>query len=188
MIWEAHGFRWDDAIAAFQQILTIDAGNALALQNIAAMHLSDNDLTAAEQFARRAIDRDPQLAKAHTTLGVVFARSRRLDQAAASWTRAVELDPTEFDAMYNLVILLAESGRIGEALKRPDADHVRAVTGYAIGGIPPFGHATPLPTFMDRDLLAFAEIWAAAGTPRCVMKLEPQALRDATQARVIPVY
>lgn len=107
--------RWDDAIAAFQKILTIDAGNALAMQNIAAMHLSANNLTAAEQFARRAIDRDPQLAKAHTTLGVVFARSRRLDQAAASWTRAVELDSTEFDAMYNLVILLAESGRIGEA-------------------------------------------------------------------------
>ena len=77
---------------------------------------------------------------------------------------------------------------IGEALKRPDADHVRAVTGYAIGGIPPFGHDTPLPTFMDKDLLAFADIWAAAGTPRCVMKLEPQALRDATRARVIPVY
>jgi prolyl-tRNA editing enzyme YbaK/EbsC (Cys-tRNA(Pro) deacylase) len=77
---------------------------------------------------------------------------------------------------------------IGEALKRSDADHVRAVTGYAIGGIPPFGHDTPLPTFMDRDLLVFAEIWAAAGTPRCVMKLDPQALRDATHARVITVY
>jgi tetratricopeptide (TPR) repeat protein len=107
--------RWNDAIAAFQRILAVDAGNALAMQNIAAMYLSDDNLTSAEQFARRAIDRDPQLAKAHTTLGVVFARSRRLDQAAASWTRAVELDPTEFDAMYNLVILLAESGRIGEA-------------------------------------------------------------------------
>jgi prolyl-tRNA editing enzyme YbaK/EbsC (Cys-tRNA(Pro) deacylase) len=77
---------------------------------------------------------------------------------------------------------------IGEALKRPDADHVRAVTGYAIGGIPPFGHDTSLPTYMDRDLLQHAEIWAAAGTPRCVMKLSPQALRDATQARVISVY
>lgn len=76
---------------------------------------------------------------------------------------------------------------IGEPLKRPDADHVRAVTGYAIGGIPPFGHDTPLPTFMDRDLLSHAEIWAAAGTPRCVMKLDPQALRDATGAQVISV-
>jgi prolyl-tRNA editing enzyme YbaK/EbsC (Cys-tRNA(Pro) deacylase) len=77
---------------------------------------------------------------------------------------------------------------IGESLKRPDADHVRAVTGYAIGGIPPFGHDTPLPTFMDKDLLDHAEIWAAAGTPRCVMKLTPPALRDATQAQVIAVH
>jgi prolyl-tRNA editing enzyme YbaK/EbsC (Cys-tRNA(Pro) deacylase) len=76
---------------------------------------------------------------------------------------------------------------IGEALKRPDADHVRAVTGYAIGGIPPFGHDTPLPTYMDRDLLGFVEIWAAAGTPRCVMKLAPAALREATGAKVISV-
>ena len=76
---------------------------------------------------------------------------------------------------------------LGEPLKRPDADHVRAVTGYAIGGIPPFGHDTPLPTFMDRDLLSHAEIWAAAGTPRCVMKLDPQTLRDATGAQVISV-
>jgi prolyl-tRNA editing enzyme YbaK/EbsC (Cys-tRNA(Pro) deacylase) len=82
----------------------------------------------------------------------------------------------------------AAAETIGEALKRPDADHVRAVTGYAIGGIPPFGHDTPLPTYMDRDLLAFAEIWAAAGTPRCVMKLDPRALRDAAGARVISVY
>jgi prolyl-tRNA editing enzyme YbaK/EbsC (Cys-tRNA(Pro) deacylase) len=76
---------------------------------------------------------------------------------------------------------------IGETLKRPDAAHVRGVTGYAIGGIPPFGHDTPLPTFMDRDLLGFEEIWAAAGTPRCVMKFAPAALRDATKAQVISV-
>ena len=46
------------------------------------------------------------------------------------------------------------AAHLGEKLKRPDADAVRALTGYAIGGIPPFGHATPLATYMDRDLLA----------------------------------
>ena len=44
---------------------------------------------------------------------------------------------------------------IGEALDRPDAAFVREVTGFAIGGIPPFGHAQPLPTWIDRDLLKF---------------------------------
>ena len=109
------GGRFAEAIAAFERVLLVDSGNALALQNIAAMHLRLNDLASAEGLARRAIDRDPVLAKAHTTLGVVFARSGRRDQAIDQWKRAVELDRTEFDAMYNLVVLLAESGRIGEA-------------------------------------------------------------------------
>lgn len=109
------GGRFADAITAFERVLTVDTGNALALQNIAAMHLSLNDLASAERFARQAVDRDPALAKAFTTLGVVFARSGRRDQAIDQWKRAVELDRTEFDALYNLVVLLAETGRIGEA-------------------------------------------------------------------------
>ena len=76
---------------------------------------------------------------------------------------------------------------LGEKLKRPDADAVRALTGYAIGGIPPFGHATQLATYMDRDLLGYDVIWAAAGTPRAVFRTEPAALRDAAGAVVIEV-
>jgi prolyl-tRNA editing enzyme YbaK/EbsC (Cys-tRNA(Pro) deacylase) len=71
---------------------------------------------------------------------------------------------------------------IGEVLTRPDADYVRAVTGYSIGGIPPFGHTTALVTYVDRDLLAFDEVWAAAGTPHCVMRLSPVALKRAASA------
>ena len=71
------------------------------------------------------------------------------------------------------------AAHLGEKLKRPDADAVRALTGYAIGGIPPFGHATPLATYMDRDLLQYDVIWAAAGTPKAVFRTEPAALRDA---------
>ena len=52
----------------------------------------------------------------------------------------------------------------GDACARVDADTVRAATGYPIGGVPPFGHATPLPVFVDPDLLAYDEVWAAAGT------------------------
>jgi len=76
---------------------------------------------------------------------------------------------------------------LGEKLKRPDANAVRALTGYAIGGIPPFGHDTKLTTYMDRDLLAYDVIWAAAGTPKAVFRTEPGKLRDAAAAVVIDV-
>ena len=64
---------------------------------------------------------------------------------------------------------------------------MRALTGYAIGGIPPFGLDAPLVTYMDRDLLAYDVIWAAAGTPKAVFRTEPAKLREATRAVVIDV-
>jgi prolyl-tRNA editing enzyme YbaK/EbsC (Cys-tRNA(Pro) deacylase) len=76
---------------------------------------------------------------------------------------------------------------LGEKLKRPDADAVRVLTGYAIGGIPPFGHHTPLATYVDVDLLQFDVVWAAAGTPNAVFRVAPAQLRDATKAAVIDV-
>lgn len=76
---------------------------------------------------------------------------------------------------------------LGEGLARADADFVRAATGYAIGGVPPLGHTEPLRTVMDRDLMAFATVWAAGGTPRCVFQTSPQALARATAARVLDV-
>jgi prolyl-tRNA editing enzyme YbaK/EbsC (Cys-tRNA(Pro) deacylase) len=79
------------------------------------------------------------------------------------------------------------AGIIGETLTRPDAAYVREMTGFAIGSVPPFGHASKLETYIDTDLLAFAEVWAAAGTRRCVMKLDPKALKAATPAVEIAV-
>jgi prolyl-tRNA editing enzyme YbaK/EbsC (Cys-tRNA(Pro) deacylase) len=81
----------------------------------------------------------------------------------------------------------AVAAHLGEKLKRSDADTVRALTGYAIGGIPPFGHATKLATYIDRDLLQYEVIWAAAGTPKAVFRTAPAALRDAAGAQVIEV-
>jgi prolyl-tRNA editing enzyme YbaK/EbsC (Cys-tRNA(Pro) deacylase) len=77
---------------------------------------------------------------------------------------------------------------IGEALLRPDAAYVRGTTGFAIGGIPPFGHDQPMKTFMDADLLTYADVWTAAGTPHCVMRLTPQELQAKTEAATIDVY
>lgn len=79
------------------------------------------------------------------------------------------------------------ASEVGEMLERPNAETVRALTGYAIGGIPPLGHATPLATYFDRDLLQYEVIWAAAGTPKAVFHTEPETLRNATRALVIDV-
>jgi prolyl-tRNA editing enzyme YbaK/EbsC (Cys-tRNA(Pro) deacylase) len=65
-----------------------------------------------------------------------------------------------------------------------DANAVRAATGYAIGGVPPFGHPTDLTTFVDRDLLRYATVWAAAGTPRHVFSTTAEALVRITRATV----
>ena len=73
---------------------------------------------------------------------------------------------------------------LGEKLGRADADFVRAATGYAIGGVPPVGHATPLRVVMDRDLFDYPEIWAAAGTPRAVFPTTAEELRRLTGAEV----
>ena len=68
--------------------------------------------------------------------------------------------------------------RVGKA----DADQVRAATGYAIGGTPPFGHDTPIRIVCDRDLTRFDEVWAAAGTPTTVFPLSPTVLLRVTGA------
>ena len=81
-----------------------------------------------------------------------------------------------------------DTGKLGAALgqnvSRADADFVRAATGYAIGGVPPLGHATPVPVFMDAGLFRFERIWAAAGSPFSVFAVEPARLRDAGGATV----
>ena len=74
---------------------------------------------------------------------------------------------------------------IGQGVERADADFVRAATGYAIGGVPPLGHAFAIDVFMDADLFRFDRIWAAAGSPFSVFAIEPTRLRDANGARVM---
>jgi len=67
------------------------------------------------------------------------------------------------------------------------AERIRSVTGYSIGGVPPVAHATPLPIFMDQALLACEVVYAAAGTARTLFAIAPQALRDASGARVVSI-
>ena len=70
--------------------------------------------------------------------------------------------------------------QIGEPLGKADADFVRQQTGFAIGGVPPLGHSHKIDTFIDRDLLSYQDVWAAAGTPRAVFRLDPQDLPKMT--------
>jgi prolyl-tRNA editing enzyme YbaK/EbsC (Cys-tRNA(Pro) deacylase) len=74
---------------------------------------------------------------------------------------------------------------LGRTIARADAATVRAATGFAIGGVPPLGHVTPLDVVVDRDLLQYDEVWAAAGTPHAVFPIAPDALVSATGGKVI---
>ena len=76
---------------------------------------------------------------------------------------------------------------LGEPIAKADADYVRLRTGFAIGGVPPLAHAEPLTIFIDQDLLQYAEIWAAAGTPHAVFCLTPAQLISMTGGKVIQI-
>ena len=71
--------------------------------------------------------------------------------------------------------------------RSPQPASSRERTGFVIGGVAPIGHAQKLDIFIDEDLLQFAEIWAAAGTPNAVFKLTPDELQRMTGGRVIGI-
>jgi prolyl-tRNA editing enzyme YbaK/EbsC (Cys-tRNA(Pro) deacylase) len=73
----------------------------------------------------------------------------------------------------------------GGPVTKADAETARAATGYSIGGVPPFGHATEVPVFMDRDLLGHRVVWAAAGRPDSVFEIAPERLRELSHATVL---
>ena len=72
----------------------------------------------------------------------------------------------------------------GQPVTKADAESARTATGYSIGGVPPFGHATEVPVFMDRDLFDHGVVWAAAGRPDSVFEIAPERLRELSQAVV----
>lgn len=74
-----------------------------------------------------------------------------------------------------------------DTLGKADADFVRSRTGFVIGGVPPLGHAEPVLTFIDADLLHYKTIWAAAGHPKAVFELTPEQLVDMTKGQVLTI-
>ncbi len=95
-----------------------------------------------------------------------------------------------------VLVLVSGANRLNEAklatlcgaspqqVKRADAETAKTITGFAIGGIPPFGHISPLPVYIDADLMGFHVVWAAAGTPHSVFAITPHDLIRATKGIV----
>jgi prolyl-tRNA editing enzyme YbaK/EbsC (Cys-tRNA(Pro) deacylase) len=75
----------------------------------------------------------------------------------------------------------------GESIIRADADFVRAVTGFAIGGVPPLGHVQKMETYLDEDLLQYQTVWGAAGTPNAIFELTSDDLIKMTGGKVARV-
>jgi prolyl-tRNA editing enzyme YbaK/EbsC (Cys-tRNA(Pro) deacylase) len=96
-----------------------------------------------------------------------------------------------------LLVLTSGANRVDEqglsramgvtTLRKATAEEVRSVTGYAIGGTPPFGHEQPLRVVCDRHLTEHEEIWAAAGSPSTVFPLTPPTLLEVTSAEVCDI-
>lgn len=84
-----------------------------------------------------------------------------------------------------------DEGKLGKLaggkVRRADPETVKQSTGYTIGAVPPFAHATSLPVYIDPDLLQYELIYAAAGVPECVFPLTPEELVRATGGQVIDV-
>jgi Cys-tRNA(Pro) deacylase len=74
-----------------------------------------------------------------------------------------------------------------QQVRMASAERTRSITGYSIGGVPPVAHATALPIFMDQELLTCEVVYAAAGTAHTLFAITPQALRDASGARVVTI-
>lgn len=85
----------------------------------------------------------------------------------------------------NRVNLELAAEAAGEPLLRADADEVQARTGFAIGGVAPIGHVEAPRIWIDRDLMRFATVWAAAGAPDAVFEVSPRELARATGARQV---
>ena len=83
-----------------------------------------------------------------------------------------------------------DTGKLADALdvaevRQAAAEEVRAATGYAIGGVPPFGH--DLPILFDEELLEHERVWAAAGDPNSLFEVDPRELAECVGARVVAV-
>jgi prolyl-tRNA editing enzyme YbaK/EbsC (Cys-tRNA(Pro) deacylase) len=112
-----------------------------------------------------------------------------VDQIVKSLVFVADTDPVLVltSGGHRVDVVKVGKERSAAIVRKADAEEVRAATGYAIGGTPPFGHARHLPVLVDRHLTGFEEVWAAAGTPRHVFPITPADLVRATGGQVADV-
>ncbi|MFE5214391.1 MULTISPECIES: YbaK/EbsC family protein [unclassified Streptomyces] len=151
----------------------------------------------------------PRFAEALRTLGLddVLARTRRFPEGTRTAVEAAAAVGCELSQICKSLIFAADGvpvlvlmdgasrvdvervrGELGAAkVTRADAGVVRETTGYAIGGVPPFGHRTRTRVLADRSLLAHDVVWAAAGTPHAVFPIRPKDLVAHAGADLVDV-
>ncbi len=76
---------------------------------------------------------------------------------------------------------------LDQPIRRANADEVRQWTGFAIGGIPPVGHAHAIKTLIDQDLMQYDDLFAAGGIPEAIFKTTPQDLLEMTNGQLADV-
>ncbi|MEU1270075.1 YbaK/EbsC family protein [Streptomyces sp. NPDC005799] len=151
----------------------------------------------------------PRFTAALKELGLddLNARVRRFPEATRTAAEAAEAIGCELSQICKSLIFAADgvpvlvlvdgASRVDVELVRAEldagkvtrarADVVRETTGYAIGGVPPFGHLTRTRVLADRSLLAHDVVWAAAGTPYSVFPMEPKDLVAHAGATLVDV-
>jgi choline-sulfatase len=107
--------RGAEALSAFQKVREVLPDNAMALVNIGTVHLGAREYAPARAALDAALALNPDLARAHNALGVIEAETGRPDAAIQRWQETVRLDPRDFDALFNLGLLLRKQGRGAEA-------------------------------------------------------------------------
>jgi tetratricopeptide (TPR) repeat protein len=112
---QAQAGRFEGALATFARAREQDPSNAMVLVNTATVHMMSGEHARAREALESALELKPDLARAHNSLGVIAAREGRMGEAVDRWTRAVELDPREFDTLFNLGSTLVGLGRTAEA-------------------------------------------------------------------------
>ena len=130
----------------------------------------------------------------HTAAEAAAAVQAELGQIVKS---LVFVLPTDDGGLEPVVVLVSGPNRVDLArlaavlgradVRRASAREANDLTGFVIGGIPPFGHGQRLRVIMDPDLGRFATVWAAAGLPNAVFPVAPSTLRMLADAHVAPI-
>jgi prolyl-tRNA editing enzyme YbaK/EbsC (Cys-tRNA(Pro) deacylase) len=133
-----------------------------------------------ERLAARGLDVEVQVLpdSTRTAAEAAAACGCELGQIVKSLVFVVDDRPT--------MVLCGGDHRVEAVDGRPaTADEAREATGFAIGGIPPLGHDTELPTIIDESLRRFDQVWCAAGTPHAVFAIEVETLLAALPSATI---